>query len=66
MAPVLELPPSQRIHTIVTSVEQVRTALHRPQAPSRDATELASAIEAFTSQRLASARQPTQRTAASR
>lgn len=50
---VLELPPPKRIHGIVTSVEHVRTALRSVQDPGRDATELAGAIEAFTSERLA-------------
>jgi hypothetical protein len=49
---VLALPPAQRIHTIVTSVERVRTALHAINNPGRDAIELAGAIEAFTAERL--------------
>ncbi|MEO7193978.1 MAG: hypothetical protein ABIZ05_04025 [Pseudonocardiaceae bacterium] len=53
LAPVFELPPPKRIHGIVTSVEHVRTALGSVQDPGRDATELAGAIEAFTSERLA-------------
>ncbi|MGH3870168.1 MAG: hypothetical protein ACRDSR_01420 [Pseudonocardiaceae bacterium] len=52
LAPVLELPPAQRTHGIVTAVERVRTALSALQDPGRDAIELAGAIEAFTSQRL--------------
>ncbi|MGH3937979.1 MAG: hypothetical protein ACRDTG_04980 [Pseudonocardiaceae bacterium] len=56
LAPVLDLPPSQRIHTIVISIEQVRTALHRLESPGRDAIELADAIEAFTSDCLARTR----------
>lgn len=53
LAPVLELPPPQRIHGIVTSVEHVRTALGAMTDPGRDAIELAGAIEGFTSERLA-------------
>ncbi len=53
LTPVLELPPPKRIHGIVTSVEHVRTALRAVQDPGRDATELAGAIEGFTSERLA-------------
>lgn len=52
LRPVLDLPPSQRIHKIVTAVERVRTALSALQDPGRNATELASAIEAFTAERL--------------
>ncbi len=52
LVPVLELPPSQRGHGIVTSLERVRTALSTLQDPGRDAIELAGAIEAFTSERL--------------
>lgn len=53
LAPVLELPPAQRIHGIVTSVEHVRTALHANEESGRDASELHGAIEGFTSERLA-------------
>ncbi|HKR52105.1 MAG TPA: hypothetical protein VJT72_21495 [Pseudonocardiaceae bacterium] len=53
LAPVLELPPPKRIHGIVISVEHVRTALAIIENPGREATELAGAIEGFTSQRLA-------------
>ena len=53
LAPVLELPPSKRIHGIVTSVEHVRTALRAVEDPGREVTELAGAIEGFTSERLA-------------
>ncbi|MGH3549096.1 MAG: hypothetical protein ACRDQU_13500 [Pseudonocardiaceae bacterium] len=53
LAPVLELPPPKRIHGIVTSVEHVRTALCAMEDPGRAATELAGAIEGFTSERLA-------------
>jgi hypothetical protein len=52
LAPVLDLPPSQRIHLIVTSVERVRTALSAITDPGRDATELAGAIEGWTAERL--------------
>ncbi len=52
LIPVLELPPAQRTHAIVTSVARVRTALSAIKDPGRDAIELAGAIEAFTSQRL--------------
>ncbi|MGH3934184.1 MAG: hypothetical protein ACRDS1_04265 [Pseudonocardiaceae bacterium] len=41
---------------MVTEVERVRTTLSALQDPGRDAIELASAIEAFISQRLARAR----------
>lgn len=53
LAPVLELPPPKRIHGIVTSVEHVRIALRAVENPGRDATDLAVAIEDFTSKRLA-------------
>ncbi|MGH3831860.1 MAG: hypothetical protein ACRDRS_15675 [Pseudonocardiaceae bacterium] len=56
LTPVLELPPDQRTHTIVTSVERVRTALQTLKDPGRTAIELAGAIEAFTAQRLAHTR----------
>ena len=52
LAPVLELPPAQRIHSIVTEVERVRTTLSSLQDPGRDAIELASAIEGWTVERL--------------
>ncbi|MGH3810223.1 MAG: hypothetical protein ACRDRU_27095 [Pseudonocardiaceae bacterium] len=52
LAPVLDLPPSQRIHQIVTSVERVRTALSTLTDPGRDAIELAGAIEGWTAERL--------------
>ncbi len=52
LAPVLDLPPAQRTHGIVTAMERVRTALSALPDPGRDAIELAGAIEAFTSQRL--------------
>ncbi|MGH3805867.1 MAG: hypothetical protein ACRDRU_04335 [Pseudonocardiaceae bacterium] len=56
LAPVLELPPAQRIHSMVTDVERVRTTLGTLQDPGRDAIELAGAIEAFTTERLARTR----------
>ena len=49
---VLGLPPSQRIHGIVTSVAHVHSALSAIKDPGRDAIELAGAIEGWTSQRL--------------
>jgi hypothetical protein len=52
LAPVLDLPPSQRIHQIVISVERVRTALSASTAPGRDAIDLAGAIEGWTAERL--------------
>ena len=52
LAPVLNLPPSQRIHQIVASVERVRTALSASTDPGRDAIELAGAIEGWTAERL--------------
>lgn len=52
LQPVLELPPSQRIHKIVTAVERVRTALSAIKNPGRDAIELAGDIEAWTTERL--------------
>ncbi|MGH3831858.1 MAG: hypothetical protein ACRDRS_15665 [Pseudonocardiaceae bacterium] len=52
LTPVLELPPTKRIHSMVTEVERVRATLTTRQDPGRDAIELAGAIEAFTSERL--------------
>ncbi len=52
LGPVLALPPAQRDHSIVTSVERVRTALSAIEDPGRDAIALAGAIEAFTVERL--------------
>lgn len=40
---VLDLSPSQRIYSIVTSVERVRNELSAIKDPSRDAIELAGA-----------------------
>jgi hypothetical protein len=56
LRPVLDLPPSQRIHKIVTAVERVRIALSAIKDPGRDAIALAGAIEAFTSERLMQSR----------
>jgi hypothetical protein len=53
LGPVLALPATQRDHTIVTAVERVRTALSVVKDPGRDIIDLAGAIEAFTSERLA-------------
>ncbi|MGH3798910.1 MAG: hypothetical protein ACRDTD_02035 [Pseudonocardiaceae bacterium] len=52
LVPVLELPPAQRTHTIVPSVQRVRTALQTLKDPGRDAIELAGAIEGWTAERL--------------
>ncbi len=52
LAPVLDLPPSQRIHQIVISVERVRSALSAITGPGRDAVELAGAIEGWAAERL--------------
>jgi hypothetical protein len=56
LAPVFELPPAKRIRGIVASVEHVRGALHTINGSGRNVTELASAIEGFTSQHLTSER----------
>jgi hypothetical protein len=56
LAPVLALPPAQRIHGIVTAVERVRTALGALKDPGRDAIELAGAIEGWSAARLTQAR----------
>ncbi len=56
LAPVLDLPPAQRLHLIVTSVERVRTALGAIKDPGRDAIELAGAIEGWPAERLTQAR----------
>lgn len=53
LGPVLALSAVQRDHTIVTAVERVRTALSAVKDPGRDIIDLAGAIEAFTSERLA-------------
>ncbi len=52
LTPVLKLSPAQRIHSMMTEMERVRTALSAIKDPGRDAIQLAGAIEAFTSQRL--------------
>lgn len=49
-------PPAQRIHSIVTAMERTRITLSTLRNPSRGTIELAGAIEAFTSERLALAR----------
>jgi hypothetical protein len=56
LAPVLDLPPAQRIHGIVTAVERVRTALGATKDPGRDAAELAGAIEGWSAARLTQVR----------
>jgi len=56
LGPVLALPPAQRDHSIVTSVERVRTTLSAITDPRRDAIALAVAIEAFTVERLTQSR----------
>ncbi|MGQ0778503.1 MAG: hypothetical protein ACT4NY_29520 [Pseudonocardiales bacterium] len=53
LTPVFELPPTKRILGIVASVEHVRNALHTIKGSSREADELAGAIEGFTSLHLA-------------
>jgi tetratricopeptide (TPR) repeat protein len=53
IAPVLDLPPAQRIHGIVTSVDHVNTALRQIGQPGRTATDLLDAIQAFSCERLA-------------
>ncbi|HWE91650.1 MAG TPA: hypothetical protein VG317_19470 [Pseudonocardiaceae bacterium] len=53
LAPVLELPPDQRIHGVVTSVERIRSALREVDVSDRRVNELGEAIESFTSSPLA-------------
>lgn len=53
MTPVLELPPAQRIHGIVVSVERVQRQLASIESGGRRATDLAEATQSFTAQRLA-------------
>lgn len=53
LAPVLRLPPAQRIHGIVTSVDHVRRVLQGIDQPSPVVTDLRGAIENFTTERLA-------------
>jgi hypothetical protein len=52
LGPVLALPPAQRDHTILTSVERVHTALSAITNPGRDAIALTGALEAFAVERL--------------
>lgn len=47
IAPVLDLPPGQRIHAIVVGVQHVHTALRRPGLPTA-VRELQEEIEDFT------------------
>lgn len=47
-----DLPSSQHIHQIVTSMERVHTALSVLKDPSRDAVELAGVLEGRTAARL--------------
>jgi hypothetical protein len=54
LAPVLALPPAQRDHTILTSIERVHTALSAITDLRRDAIALAGALEAFAVERLTS------------
>ncbi len=56
LAPVLDLPPTQRIHGIVTSVQRVGTALRAIEKPGRKAAELTDAVHVFAAHRLALAR----------
>jgi hypothetical protein len=56
MAPVLELPVSQRIHGIVSSVDNVRRALRQISQPGRQVADLDGAIENFTAEHLMIAR----------
>ncbi|MBV9013864.1 MAG: hypothetical protein JO272_17805 [Pseudonocardiales bacterium] len=52
LGPVLALPPAQRDHTILTSIERVRTALGGLTDPGRDAIALTGAFDAFAAERL--------------
>jgi hypothetical protein len=52
MKPVLELPPAQRIHGVVVSVDHVHAALREIDQSSRTTTELVEALQAFSSRRL--------------
>jgi len=52
MAPVLELPPAQRIYGVVTSVEHVHRALVDLGSEARAAADLASALHSFGADRL--------------
>ena len=51
IAPVLDLPPAQRIHGIVASVEHVQRALSRAEA-GQAGNELADRMHAFATDRL--------------
>jgi len=53
LAPVLELPCEQRIHGIVTSVEQVRRAVAALPSAGRDGAELADQLHVHATERLA-------------
>lgn len=52
VAPVLALPPAQRIHGIVTSAEHVQRALLQVESPSPAVADLRGALENFTAARL--------------
>ena len=51
--PVLELPPAQRIHGIVSSTEHVLRALLRVESPGPGVADLRGAVENFAATRLA-------------
>jgi hypothetical protein len=52
LAPVLDLPPAQRIHGIVTSAEHVQRALLQVETPSPAIADMRGALENFTATRL--------------
>jgi hypothetical protein len=52
LAPVLALPPAQRIHGIVTSAEHVQRALLDVETPSPAVADLRGDLESFTTTRL--------------
>lgn len=52
MAPVLDLPPAQRIHGVVVSVNHVDTALREINQPNRTSSDLVEALHTFSSHRL--------------
>ncbi len=52
VAPVLALPPAQRIHGIVTSAEHVQRALLQVESPSPVVADLRGALENYTAARL--------------
>ncbi len=52
LAPVLDLPPAQRIHGIVTSAEHVQRALLQAEKPGPAMADLRGALENFTATRL--------------